>query len=68
MSTLLVKATEPLPRPSAEARETRLQKVKQITFGGQNAEAYFSLDGTKLIFQSTSPPFACDQIFSMNTD
>jgi Tol biopolymer transport system component len=42
--------------------------VRQLTFGGQNAEAYFSRDGTKLIFQSTRQPYACDQIFSMNVD
>ena len=46
----------------------RLANVRQLTFGGQNAEAYFSSDGRKLIFQSTRPPVACDQIFTMNTD
>jgi Tol biopolymer transport system component len=45
-----------------------LENVRQLTFGGQNAEAYFSLDGTKLIFQSTRAPFECDQIFTMNID
>src|SRR5262245_2504689 len=56
-----------VPQPG-EARETDLQNLKQLTFGGQNAEAYFSFDGTKLIFQSTRSPFECDQIFSMNVD
>src|SRR5262252_5220163 len=65
---LFVRAEDPLPRPQEEARETHLQNLKQLTFGGQNAEAYFSFDGTKLIFQSTRPPFECDQIFSMNLD
>ena len=68
ISSLLVKAEDPLPRPQVEARETHLQNLKQLTFGGQNAEAYFSFDGTKLIFQSTRPPFECDQIFSMSVD
>ena len=45
-----------------------LANLHQLTFGGQNAEAYFSPDGKKLIFQSTRPPFGCDQIFTMNTD
>jgi Tol biopolymer transport system component len=54
--------------PSSEAREIHLQNSKQLTFGGQNAEAYFSFDGSKIIFQSTRPPFKCDQIFSMNVD
>ena len=68
ISYLVVRAEDPLPRPPDEARETHLQNLKQLTFGGQNAEAYFSFDGTKLIFQSTRPPFECDQIFSMSVD
>jgi hypothetical protein len=39
-----------------------------MTFGGENAEAYWSHDGKQLIFQSTRPPFACDQIFRMPAD
>ena len=65
---LAVRAQNPSPRPLMEAQEKRLQNLKQLTFGGQNAEAYFSSDGTKLIFQSTRPPYECDQIFSMNVD
>jgi hypothetical protein len=51
---LLVRAQEPLA--FREAQQTRLQNLKQLTFDGQNAEAYFSLDGSKIIFQSTRPP------------
>jgi TolB protein len=51
-----------------DPRETHLRHVKQLTFGGQNAEAYFSYDGQRLIFMSTRPPYPCDQIFTMNTD
>jgi TolB protein len=68
ISYLFVRAQAQLPQPTPEQRETRLQSLKQLTFGGQNAEAYFSFDGTKLIFQSTRLPFECDQIFSMNVD
>src|SRR5580765_7792578 len=32
--------------------EKRLTNIKQLTFGGENAEAYFSSDGKQLIFQS----------------
>jgi Tol biopolymer transport system component len=39
-----------------------------LTDGGENAEAYFSFDERKLIFQSTRPPYGCDQIFTMNLD
>ena len=51
-----------------DARETHLRNIRQLTFGGTNAEAYFSFDDSKLIFQSTRPPFDCDQIFTMNID
>ena len=49
-------------------KETRLRNIRQLTFGGENAEAYFSGDGRRLIFQSTRAPFECDQIFTMRTD
>jgi TolB protein len=65
---LAVRAQESSSLPATESRELHLTNVKQLTFGGQNAEAYFSYDGTKIIFQSTRPPFECDQIFSMNID
>jgi Tol biopolymer transport system component len=42
--------------------------VKQLTFGGTNAEAYFSYDGKRLVFQSTRDPYQCDQILIMNVD
>ena len=48
--------------------EKHLGNIKQLTFGGTNAEAYFSYDGKKLIYQSTRDSFACDQIFTMNID
>jgi Tol biopolymer transport system component len=48
-------------------QETHLANVKQLTFAGENAEAYFSFDGTKLTFQSTGE-YPCDQIFVMNID
>ena len=48
--------------------EKHLQNIKQLTFGGENAEAYFSFDGAKLIFQSKRDELKCDQIFSMNVD
>lgn len=53
---------------SAAAEERRLKNVKQLTFGGQNAEAYFSPDGKRIIFQATRDGLKCDQIFMMNAD
>lgn len=50
------------------AKEKHLRNIRQLTFGGENAEAYFSLDGKRLIFQSTHGPYKCDQQFTMNVD
>src|SRR5215204_3909618 len=48
--------------------ERHLSNIKQLTFGGENAEAYFSSDGKQLIFQSKRDGRSCDQIYSMNID
>ncbi len=51
--------------------ERHFANVRQLTFGGNNAEAYWSPDGTQLIFQSDFAginPQGCDQIFVMNVD
>ncbi len=50
------------------AKETHFKNIRQLTFGGENAEAYFSLDGKKISFQSTRAPYKCDQQFIMNID
>ncbi len=47
---------------------SHLDNIRQLTFGGQNAEAYWSPDGKRLIFQSTRDDLKCDQIFIMNAD
>ncbi|MEX0719863.1 MAG: hypothetical protein WD059_04285 [Balneolaceae bacterium] len=51
-------------------QEVHLQNVKQLTFGGDNAEAYWNYDNSKLIFQSNNPGWGveCDQIFYMDVD
>ncbi|MFL6245698.1 MAG: M28 family peptidase [Thermoanaerobaculia bacterium] len=41
--------------------ERHLKDIRQLTFGGENAEAYFSPDGKKLIYQSTVERGGCDQ-------
>lgn len=48
--------------------EKHFKNIKQLTFSGENAEAYFSFDGKKLIFQSKRDDLQCDQIFTMNID
>ncbi len=52
----------------AAAQPPRLSEIRQLTHGGQNAEAYWSPDGKRLIFQSTRPGYDCDQMFIMNAD
>ena len=58
----------PVDRGAAFDEEGHFGHVRQLTFGGENAEAYFSFDGAQLIFQSTREGVPCDQIFTMNTD
>jgi TolB protein len=52
----------------AGAQSLHLSDVRQLTHGGQNAEAYWAPDGKRLIFQTTRAPYECDQIFVMNAD
>jgi Tol biopolymer transport system component len=48
--------------------EKHLGPLTQLTFGGENAEAYFSFDEKRLIFQSTRDGAKCDQIYTMGVD
>ena len=48
--------------------EKHFKNVKMLTSDGENAEAYFSFDGSKLVFQATFDSMICDQIFTMNVD
>ncbi|MFQ5818046.1 MAG: TolB family protein [Terriglobia bacterium] len=60
---LLAQAQVPLALPE----EVHLRNVRQLTFGGENAEAYFSPDNRWLIFQAHAEAQACDQIYVMDT-
>ena len=46
----------------AQPGEVHLQNVRQLTFGGDNAEAYWSFAGDRLIMQTNHAPYHCDQI------
>jgi Tol biopolymer transport system component len=46
--------------------EKHLKDIRQLTFGGENAEAYFSPDGKKLIYQYTPERGGCDQQYVMD--
>src|SRR3954470_13355051 len=48
--------------------EKHLRNVRQLTDGGENAEAYFSGGGERLIFQSKRGGAECDQIYTMRVD
>ena len=66
--TLAVGATIAQSDPLAVPGEKHLKNIKQLTFGGENAEAYFSFDGKQLSFQSKRDGRGCDQIYTMNVD
>ena len=64
-----VDAAPPLPRIiEPDPQESHFGELRMLTDGGENAEAYFSFAGDDLIFQSTRPPYSCDQIFVMNAE
>jgi Tol biopolymer transport system component len=54
--------------PPVYTEATHLANVKQLTWGGDNAEAYFSFDDKHLSTQVTNPAWglSCDQIFDFD--
>jgi Tol biopolymer transport system component len=60
-STLLYAQDDTLHYPD----ETHFKNIQQLTFGADNAEAYWSYDGKWIVFQRTAPKdgIPCDQIF-----
>ena len=61
-------AAAPAVVHAAEPGERHLTNIRQVTFGGENAEAYWSADGSRLILQSTRDGRSCDQQFVMDAD
>jgi TolB protein len=53
---------------AAAPGESHLRNIRQLTYGGENAEAYFSTDGRWLIFQSTRDGRSCDQEYVMRSN
>src|SRR5688572_23139535 len=51
-----------------DSGEVHPRNIRQLTFGGQNAEAYFSPSGQQLVFQRTAPDSTCDQLYLINVD
>lgn len=65
LALLLALQTPFLPPDSGEVH---LKNIRQLTFGGQNAEAYFSHSGRQIIFQRQENDSVCDQQYVINTD
>jgi Tol biopolymer transport system component len=63
--TALLAATPGASQELRDPQESHLRNLRQLTWGGENAEAYWSPDGQELVFQSTREPYACDQIFRL---
>lgn len=58
--------SRPLPRTyPPHPQEARFGSLTMLTDGYENAEAYFSSDGERLVYQSNRPPHGCDQIYVM---
>ena len=68
MLALLALAVVQAQAIAPDSGETHLRNLQQLTFGGQNAEAYFSRSGRQLIFQRQAGDSGCDQMFVMNVD
>jgi Tol biopolymer transport system component len=60
---------KPLPDKLYDKREKHLKNIRQLTFEGENAEAYFSFDEKHLSFQARGTgKGVCDQIYTMTPD
>jgi len=64
----IVAARQTAPAAASAPVERHLRNLRKLTSGGENAEAYFSKDGSRLIFQSTRAGYPCDQIYTMKLD
>jgi len=64
-SSKIEKATTPATDSLRYPEESHFKNIQQLTYGGDNAEAYWSFDGKMLVFQRTNPKdgIPCDQIF-----
>lgn len=58
-------ATATAAIPTLSPSEKHLRNLRQLTFGGENAEAYFSADGRQLSLQATTSVDRCDQIYRL---
>src|SRR5262249_12338177 len=62
------KAAVPIPHLAPTGEEAHLADLKQLTLGGENAEAYWAGSGRELILQSRTGDADCDRIYRMPLD
>ena len=61
----------PVPAPPeipALPGEAHFKSLRRITFGGENAEAYWSFSGRELVLQSKREGAKCDRIYRLSLD
>jgi TolB protein len=73
LNVLLLLAAAQIPAASSieivpHPKERHFKGLRQLTFGGQNAEAYWSADGKWLTYQSLQPGYPDEQVFIMRAD
>lgn len=70
LSLAFIIATGSISAQVVNEKEVHLKNLRQLTFGGDNAEAYFNESGDKLIFQSNNPEWGleCDHIFLLDIE
>ena len=61
--------SEPTPDALRQPGEEHFGAIRQLTFGGQNAEAYWSWGGDRLVLQVTKDePGDCDHIYVLDAE
>jgi TolB protein len=63
---LVIRAGKPYDKALPEERH--LTDIRQLTFGGENAEPYWAPDGKRIIFQATPPGAGCDQQYVLDLE
>lgn len=66
LALILSCVQEPKAPPAPAPPEPRLANLRQLTKGGTHAEAYWSPDGTQLIYQAVREGDKADQIYVLD--
>ncbi|MFN0250692.1 MAG: M28 family peptidase [Kofleriaceae bacterium] len=65
--TMPAEDVRPAQKDLALPQEAHFKNTRQLTFGADNAEAYWSFAGDRLIYQTNKKPYGCDQIEVLDT-